>query len=70
MEFTRYVRLVEHFEGYKDENDESPVRNTSHWIPPKGRNSNLEAFVTNVTDLPLTPNDKKTRGPSGPKGLP
>ena len=58
MEFTRKVRLVEYFEGNKDDNDESLVRNKSHWIPPKGRDSDLEAFVTNVTDIPLTPNDK------------
>ena len=37
MEFTRTVRLIEYFEGNQDENDESPVRNKSHWIPPKGR---------------------------------
>ena len=58
MEFTRKVRLVEYFEGNEDESDQSLVRNKSNWIPPKGRDSDLEAFVTNVTDIPLTPNDK------------
>ena len=58
MEFTQKVRLVEYFEGNEDENDQSLVRNKSNWIPPKGRDSDLEAFVTNVTDIPLTPNDK------------
>ena len=58
MEFTRKVRLVEYFEGNKDENDESQVRHKSHWIPPKGRDGDLEAFGTNVTDIPLNPNNK------------
>ena len=58
MEYTRKVRLEEYFEGNKDENDESQVRNKSHWIPPKGRDRDLGAFVTNVTVIPLTPNDK------------
>ena len=58
MEFTRKDRLVEYFEGNEDVNDQSLVRNKSNWIPPKGRDSDLEAFVTNVTDIPLTPNDK------------
>ena len=34
---------------------------TSHTtkdVPPKGRDRDLEAFVTNVTDIPLTPNNK------------
>ena len=58
MEFTQKVRLEEYFEENKDDNDESLVRNKSHWIPPKGRDSDLEAFVTNVSDIPLSPNDK------------
>ena len=58
VEFTRKVRLVEYFEGNEDENDQTLVRKKSNWIPPKGRDSDLEAFVTNVTDIPLTPNDK------------
>ena len=58
MEFTRKVRLVDYFEGNKDDNDESLVRNKPHWIPSKGRDSDVDAFVTNVTDISLTPNDK------------
>ena len=57
MEFTRKVRLVEYFKGTEDE-DESLVRNKSNWIPPKGRDRELDTFVSHVTDIPLTGNDK------------
>ena len=58
-EFTRKIRLVEYFEGNQDENDESPVRNKSNWIPPKGRDKDLESFVYNVRNIPLQPNENK-----------
>ena len=51
-EFTRKIRLVEYFEGNQDENDESLVRNKSSWIPPKGRDKDLEV-------IPLHPNENK-----------
>ena len=58
-EFTRNIRLVEYFEGNEDENDESLVRNKSNWIPPKGRDKDLESFFSNVRDIPLHPNKNK-----------
>ena len=58
MEFTRKIRLTEYFEGNEDNTDESLVRNKSNWIPPKGRNNDLETFITNVVDIPLVPTKK------------
>ena len=55
MEFTQKVRLVEYFKGTEDE-DESLVRNKSNWIPPKGRDRELDTFVSLVTDIPLIEN--------------
>ena len=60
-EFTRKIRLVEYFEGNEDENDESLVRNKSNWIPPKGRDKDLESFVSNVRDIPLHPNENNIK---------
>ena len=57
MEFTRKVRLVEYFKGTEDE-DESLVRNKSNWIPPKGRDRELDTFVSLITDIPLIENNK------------
>ena len=58
MEFTRKIRLTEYFEGNEDNTDESLVRNKSNWIPPKGRNNDLETFISNVVDIPLVPTKK------------
>lgn len=58
MEFTRKIRLVEYFEGNEDDTDNSLVRNKSNWIPPKGRDNDLETFISNVVDIPLTPNKR------------
>ena len=60
-EFSRKIRLVEYFEGNgnQDENNESLVRNKSNWIPSKGRDKDLESFVSNVRDIPLHPNEIK-----------
>ena len=37
----------------------SLVRNKSNWIPPKGRDKDIESFVSNVRDIPLRPNKNK-----------
>ena len=38
---------------------DSNVRNKSKWIPPIGRDKDLESFVSNVRDIPLHPNENK-----------
>ena len=57
--FTRKIRLIEYFEGNQDENDESLVRNKSNWIPPNGRDKDLESIVSYVRDIPLHPYEIK-----------
>lgn len=58
MEFTRKVRLTEYFYGSENDRDESFVRNKSNFIPPKGRDKDLELFISNITEIPLTPTQK------------
>ena len=58
LEFTRKLRLIEYFEGTEN-NDPSVVQNKSDFIPSKGRDSDLEEYISTITKIPNTSSDKK-----------
>ena len=57
LEFIRKVRLVEYFDGIKD-NDQSLVRNKTNFVPPQGREELLESCVNSTINIPLVPTEK------------
>ena len=57
LEFTRKVRLIEYFDDTEDQ-DQSLVRNKSHFVPPQGREQLLDNFVYSTANIPLTPTEK------------
>ena len=50
--FCRRLRLAEFFLD-KENDDDSIVRHKSDFIPPKGRNNNLDKFVNGVKSFPV-----------------
>ena len=56
--FCRRLRLAEFFLD-KENDDDSIVRNKSDFIPPKGRNNNLDKFVNAVKSFPVEQRSKK-----------
>lgn len=46
--FTRKLRLGEYFLDIDAEGDDSLVKNKSNFIPPKGRNNNLEKYIEHI----------------------
>ena len=58
-EFSRKVRLLEYFEDSEDR-DNSLVRNTSYFMHPKYRNSDLESYAQILENYPISVNNKKS----------
>lgn len=51
-EFTRKIRQAEYFHDTENE-DDSLVRNKTHFLPPKSRNQVLNSFIKIVENIPL-----------------
>ena len=51
--FCRKLRLAEFFLHHEDGEDESIVTNKSNFMPPKGRNVNLDNFIDTVKHFPV-----------------
>lgn len=55
--FSRRIQLAEYFHD-KDDEDESLVRNKSHWTPSLGRSTALDNFIKSITNIPLETNNQ------------
>ena len=51
--FIAKLRVSEHFHGTSF-SDESLVSNTSTFVPPRNQNHNLEMFIQNIKNIPLS----------------
>ena len=57
--FIRRLRLAEYFNGRKQKNDETIVKNKIDFIPDRSNDENLEKFITNISNEPLSPTEKQ-----------